>query len=277
MELTNQNYHSVESRTEYMGYSQFKDFLQCEKQALARVKGEVEDKSSPALLFGSYVDNYFSKEIPMDLFIAQHNEMFTKNGTLKSDFKNVENVIKTIEEDEFLKKYLSGEHQVIMTGEIAGVKFKIKIDSYFPDKVIVDQKVMKDMKDVWVEINENGIKRNVKMDFVMAWRYDLEGAIYQEIERQNHLRLTGENRKLPFVLAVTTKEEIPDKQLIEIDQDILDEALKEVIEKAPRFDAIKKGEIEPNGCGECNICRQSKKLTGVFSYKKLFRINEEEK
>ena len=77
MELTNQNYHSVESRTEYMGYSQFKDFLQCEKQALARVKGEVEDKSSPALLFGSYVDNYFSKEIPMDLFIAQHNEMFT--------------------------------------------------------------------------------------------------------------------------------------------------------------------------------------------------------
>ena len=41
--------------------------------------------------------------------------------------------------------------------------------------------------------------------------------------------------------------------------------------------AIKKGEIEPNGCGECNICRQSKKLTGVFSYKKLFRINEEEK
>ena len=58
---------------------------------------------------------------------------------------------------------------------------------------------------------------------------------------------------------------------------LLDFRVKEVIEKAPRFDAIKKGEIEPNGCGECNICRQSKKLTGVFSYKKLFRIDEEEK
>lgn len=277
IELTNENYHSTEARMEYMGYSQFKDFLVCEKQALARVKGEIEDKSSPALLFGSYVDNYFSHEIPMDAFITQHPEMFTKQGTLKSDFKNVENVIKTIEEDKLLTKYLGGQHQVIMTGEIAGVKFKIKIDSYHPNKLIVDQKIMKDMKDVWVEItDEIGNKRNVKLDFVMAWRYDLEGAIYQEIERQTHLRETGENRKLPFVLAVTTKEDIPDKELIEIDQDVLDAALQEVVEKAPRFAAIKRGEIEPKGCGECEICRQQKKLTGVFSYKKLFHVDEEE-
>lgn len=277
MELTNENYHGTEARMEYMGYSQFRDFLQCEKQALARVKGEIEDKTSPALLFGSYVDNYFSHEIPMDMFIAQHPEMFTKQGTLKSDFKNVEAVIKTIEEDELLMKYLSGEHQVIMTGVIAGVKFKIKIDSYHPNKVIVDQKIMKDMANVWVEVkDEDGNKRNVKLDFVMAWRYDLEGAIYQEIERQVHLKKTGEDRKLPFVLAVTTKEDVPDKELIEIDQDVLDAALQEVIEKAPRFDAIKRGEIAPVSCGDCDVCRQEKKLTGVFSYKKLFHKEEEE-
>ncbi len=277
MELTNDNYHSTEARLEYMGYSQFCDFLHCEKEALARVKGEVEDKVSSSLLFGSYVDNYFSKEIPMDTFITQHPEMFTKQGVLKSDFKNIETVIKTIEDDELLLKYLNGEHQVIMTGEIAGVKFKIKIDSYFPNKLIVDQKILKDMKDVWVETeDESGKIRNTKTNFVMAWRYDLEGAIYQEIERQHHLRLTGENRKLPFVLAVTTKEDTPDKQLIEIDQDVLDEALQEVIKKAPRFDAIKRGEILPIGCENCGVCRQDKKCTGVFSYKKLFHIEEED-
>ena len=276
MELTNTNYHSTDARKEYMGYSQFCDFLKCEKEALAKINGEIEEKTTPALLFGSYVDNYFSKEIPMDEFITKHPEMFTKQGTLKSDFKNIDIVIKTIEDDELLYKYLNGKHQVIMTGEIAGVKFKIKIDSYHPDKVIVDQKIMKDMKDIWVEINDNGYKRNVKLDFIKAWRYDLEGAIYQEIERQNHLRETGEDRKLPFVLAVTTKEDAPDKELIEIDQDILDEALNEVIEKAPRFDAIKRGEIAPNGCGECEVCRHSKKLTGVFSYKKLFNLEKEE-
>lgn len=276
MELTNENYHSTEARKEYMGYSQFCDFLKCEKEALAKVNGEIEEKNTPALLFGSYVDNYFSKEVPMDEFVTKHPEMFTKQGTLKSDFKNIDMVVKTIEEDELLFKYLNGLHQVIMTGEIAGVKFKIKIDSYHPNKVIVDQKIMKDMKDVWIEMNNNGYKHNVKMDFVKAWRYDLEGAIYQEIERQNHLRETGENRKLPFVLAVTTKEDCPDKELIEIDQDILDKALEEVIEKAPRFDAIKRGEIIPNGCGECEICRHNKKLTGVFSYKKLFNTEEKE-
>ena len=277
MELTNENYHSTEARKEYMGYSQFKDFLQCEKEALAKVNGEIEEKSTPALLFGSYVDNYFSKEIPMADFTAKHPEMFTQKGTLRSDYASVQAVIDTIEQDELLFKYLSGEHQVIMTGEIAGVKFKIKIDSYHPNKLIVDQKIMKDMKDIWVEVcDEDGNKRNVKMDFVMAWRYDLEGAIYQEIERQNHLRETGEDRKLPFVLAVTTKEDVPDKELIELDQDILDSALQEVIEKAPRFDAIKRGEIEPTSCGDCDYCRKEKKLTGVFSYKKLFHKEEEE-
>lgn len=275
--LTNENYHGVEARMEYMGYSQFKNFLDCPKKALAIIRGEIEEKSSPALLFGSYVDNYFSHEIPMDAFITQHPEMFTKQGTLKSDFKNVETVIKAIEEDELLFKYLNGEHQVIMTGEIAGVKFKIKIDSYHPNSCIVDQKIMKDMADVWVEVtDEDGFTRNVKLNFVMAWRYDLEGAIYQEIERQYHLRKTGEDRKLPFILAVTTKEDVPDKELIKIDQDVLDAALAEVIEKAPLFDKMKRGEIAPTGCGKCDVCRKEKKLTGVFSYKKIFHIDEEE-
>lgn len=260
-----------------MGYSQFKNFLKCEKEALALVKGEIEEKSSPSLLFGSYVDNYFSKEIPMDQFIITHPELFTGKGTLKADYKNIDVVIQAIEDDELLLKYLSGQHQVIMTGEIAGVKFKIKIDSYFPDSCIVDQKIMKDMEEVWVEIvDEDGNKRNVKVDFVKGWRYDLEGAIYQEIERQCHLKETGENRKLPFILAVTTKEEVPEKVLIEIDQDVLDAALQEVIEKAPHFDEIKKGLIEPVGCGRCNTCRKDKKVTGVFSYKKIFNLEEED-
>lgn len=277
VELTNENYHSVEARKEYMGYSQFKNFLDCEYYGLKMVNGEIEEKSSPALLFGSYVDNYFSKEIPMEEFITKHPELFTNKGVLRSDFKNIEKVIATIENDEQLSKYLGGQHQVIMTGEIAGVKFKIKIDSYHPDICIVDQKIMKDMDDVWVEfVDSNGIKRNVKLNFVMAWRYDLEGAIYQEIERQWHQKQTGVDRKLPFILAVTTKEDTPDKALFEIDQDVLDKALKEVVEKAPRFDAIKRGEIEPERCGHCDACKTDKKITGVLSYKKLFHIDEEE-
>ena len=263
-ELNNDNYHSVEMRKKYLGSSQFKSFLKCEKEALAMVNGELEEKKSDALLFGSYVDAYFSNELPQ--FIKAHPEMFNnKTGEFKAPFKNVENVIETIKSDELMSKYLGGEHQVIMTGKIGGEDFKIKIDSYFPDKLIVDQKVIKDFEPVWVEkVDDNGNVRNVKVDFVEAYGYLYQACIYQEIVRQN----TG--KVLPFVLAVTTKEDVPVQKLIRIDQEYIDEALLEVIKLAPRFGAIKRGEIEPVGCGRCSVCRKGMKVHGVESYKKLF-------
>ena len=202
-ELTNDNYFSKENRTKYMSASLFKEFEKCEKNALAMVNGEVEEKKSDALLFGSYVDAYFSNEL--EDFIPKHPEMFnSKTGELKAPFKNIETVIEAIENDEMLLKYLSGEHQVIMTGEIEGIPFKGKIDSYFPDKIIVDQKVIKDFEPVWVEkVDDNGNVRNVKVDFIEAYDYIVQGAIYQFLVKQN----TG--KELPFILAVTTKEEVP--------------------------------------------------------------------
>ena len=263
--LTDENYHSPEARKHYLGASMFKEFLKCEVMGLAKVNGEFEDNKSDALLFGSYVDAYFSGEL--DEFIAKNPDLFTKQGTLKSQFKAAEDVIKAIEEDEVLMKYLSGNHQTIMTGTIEGVPFKIKMDSYHPGKVIVDQKIMRDMEPVWIE--KDG--RNVLTDFVEAYGYDIQGALYQEIESQN----TEDHRKLPFVLAVTTKQEVPDKELIEIDQYYLDQALDLVKSKAPRFWDIIQGKVKPVGCGKCAACRAAKKLTGVMSYNRLFKEKEE--
>lgn len=261
--LTNENYHSAEARHHYMGVSLYKEFKKCEVMGLAKANGQFE-KTTDALLFGSYVDAYFSGEL--DSFIAEHPELFTKQGTLKSEFKKAEEVIKVIEEDEEMMKYLNGEKQVIMIGEIAGVPWKIKIDAYHPGKLIVDQKVMKDMEDVWID-GENG--RRERVDFVSAYGYDLQGASYQEIVRQN----TGQ--KLPFVLAITTKEDYPDKLLLKIDQEYLDECLEEIKAKAPRYWDIINGKETPVGCGHCPACRSIKKIKGVMSYKKLFKEREE--
>ena len=75
-----------------------------------------------------------------------------------------------------------------MTGEISGVPFKIKMDSYHPDK-IVDLKYMASLR-----------SPNMFEPMVKYWGYDIQGAIYQEIVRQN----TG--KRLPFFLNIATKE-----------------------------------------------------------------------
>ena len=258
-EINNENYYNNESNKTFMSCSQFKDFQKCEVEALAKVNGELIEEKTDALYFGGYVDAYFSNEL--DQFKANNPDMLnSKTGELKAPFKMVNEVISAIENDELLMKYLNGEKQVIMTGEISGVPFKIKMDSYFEGKCIVDQKIIKDLDLTWVE--REG--KNIKTDFIEAYGYCLQGAIYQEIVRQN----TG--MKLPFILAITTKQENPDKALIQIDQYYLDKALELVKELAPRYYGIKKGFITPSGCGHCASCRKGKKCTEIVIYSTFF-------
>ena len=200
--LTDENYHSPEARKHYLGASMFKEFLKCEVMGLAKVNGEFEDNKSDALLFGSYVDAYFSGEL--DEFIAKNPDLFTKQGTLKSQFKAAEEVIKAIEEDEVLMKYLSGNHQTIMTGTIEGVPFKIKMDSYHEGQLIVDLKVMASM----LPFYSDGEWKT----FIDAWGYDIQAYIYQQVVKYN----TG--KELPFYFAVLTKEDPTDLEVIHLPQ-----------------------------------------------------------
>lgn len=264
--LTSENYFSQEANMEYMSASQFKDFMDCEVHALAKAKGEYVEKKSPAMLLGSYVDAYFSNEL--DQFKLENPQIFKKDGTLLKEFEKANEIITAIENDPLMMEFLGGKKQVIMTGYINNVPFKIKVDSLL-DYAIVDQKIMASIKElIWKWDKEQ--KKNVQLDFVKAYRYDIQGAIYQEIVRQN----TG--NKLPFILAPTTKEEEPDKALINIDQIVLDNALEEVKQKCLRYDMIKKGQIAPVGCGNCPSCRKAKKCTEVISYTRLFRKEIEE-
>ena len=252
MRVTRRNYFSVKANMEYMGATQFKDFCKCEAMALAKAKGEYIPSSTTALLQGSYMDAYFENDI--EKFREEHPEMFKKNGELLACYKDVEDIIEFVKQDEVFMKHCIGKQQKVMTGEINGVKFKILIDSMLPD-MTVDRKLIKDFEDIY---DKNAGMRKVFWDY---WGYDKQGAIYQAIRSQN------ENLKMkPFVLACVTKEKQPNKELIWFDQDILDYTLNEIIiPQAPRFDAIKKGIIEPTSCGVCEYCLSKKKMQqGIY-------------
>lgn len=259
MSLTRENYFSPENQMKYMGSSQFKSFMKCSAAALAEISGEYVREKTSALLVGSYVDAHF--EGTLDLFKAHNPEIFTKGGDLKSQYRQAEEIIARIERDPMMMKYLSGKKQVIMTGEIEGVPFKIRIDSYHPGAAVVDLKIMRDFEDVW-------LAGQGKLNFIDAWGYDAQGAIYTAIEAQN----SQSGVQLPFILSCATKEPTTDLALISIPQHKLDTALEIVKAFAPTFNDIKHGIIPPTRCEACDYCKSTKVLNRVIDYDEFFEM-----
>ena len=256
MKLTQENYFSIESNLEYMSVSQWKAFEKCQHSALAEINGEYKREETTALLVGSYIDAYF--EGTLDDFKKQHSDIFKRDGTLKAEYIQANTIIERIERDELFKHYMSGEKQVIMTGEICGVPVKIKVDSLHPDK-IVDLKIMRDFENIYDA--EKG-----SLPWFEAWGYDIQGAVYQEIVRQN----TG--KTLPFYLAVATKEKTPDIDIVYMNPKSLDFALGKFKGNVELYDAIKKGIIEPERCEKCDYCKSTKVLTEPTDSEEFYLI-----
>ena len=257
MKLTDDNYFSQEANMEYFGASQFKSFLKCEAEALAELKGEIERPASKALMIGSYVDAHFAGE--MEQFTENHPEIFnSRTGELKADYRQADKLIARAEKDEMFMDYMSGDKQVIMTGEIHGYPFKIKVDSLHDDK-IVDLKCMRDMKPIF--------KDGERKTFIDAWQYDIQGYIYQQVVAQNV------GTELPFYLAVVTKEEHPDLAIIEIPQWRLNSVDAIIDHYIDHFAAVKEGTEQPVRCERCGYCRDTKKLTKVTTYEELMEEN----
>lgn len=241
MTLTNDNYYSKESNLEYMSVSQYKQFKKCEAAAMAQLKGEWEQPKTTALLVGSYVDAWF--EGTLDEFRKVNPEIFKKDGTLKADYIQAEEIIERVQQDEVFMYFMSGNKQVIRTAELFGCKWKIKIDSRMRDR-IVDLKVMRSME------------RIMGKSFVEYWGYDLQMAIYAAVEE------IAKRRKTPLktFLAVVTKQTPSDLEIIEIPQWRREELLRDVERSMPHILAVKNGERAPERCGVCEYCRATKKL-----------------
>ena len=274
--VTAKNYFTSEINMAYLSASQIKAFMQCEAAAMAELNREHVREESTAMLVGSYVDAYFSRSLPQ--FKSDHPELYTGKGDLKAEYKKADRIIYRIQEDKLFMALMSGRKQTIRTGSIGGIPFKVKVDSLLPakkclviserfpgvaetlmfaDGAIVDLKVMRDFERVW----KPGAGR---VSFVEAWGYDLQLAVYQEIV----------GGQLPCFIAAVTKEEEPDIEVFMIPQEEMDAKLMQVEELAPRYAAIKRGEIEPDRCGRCAYCRRTKVLTGPQDYR-YYKMEEE--
>lgn len=235
MKLTDDNYYSLEADIEFFSVSQYKSFMRCPAMTMAKLRGEYSFDPTTPMLVGSYIDAFM--EGTVETFRNEHPEMFTKQGELKAEFKKANKIIEKIQSDDLFMQFMSGEKQKILTFEMFGAKWKMKMDSFLPDRCITDLKVMSSFNNL------------------PNWRYDIQGAIYQKGVELNGLG------KLPFYLAVATKEDIPDLDIFQIPQSVLDLALEEVEQNMEHFIAVKNGEVEPGNCGECPYCKSVKKAS----------------
>ena len=166
-------------------------------------------------------------------------------------------MIARAERDPLFMGYMSGEKQVIMTAEMFGTQWKCKIDSYLEHTAIVDLKTLKSITELkWVQ----GVGY---LDFIRYWGYDIQGAVYQEIVYRN----TGE--RLPFFIAAITKEEHPNIEVIYVDDVYLKEALKTVEMNMPHVLDVKYGRVEPDRCGMCDYCKETKVLKDAIGISEL--------
>lgn len=260
MKLTRDNYHSREANKEYMSVSQFKSFLPeyngCEAKTMAKLNGEWEEPENPAFLLGSYVHAWNSDELQD--FMANTPELFKKSGGLYAKYAIGDDMINALKNDEVAMEALAGQKEVIMTGELFGLPWKIMIDSYNPEmKTFTDLKTTRAInKTYWNPDTKD------KENFIVHWGYDVQLAIYAEIERQNR----GEDEYfMPHILAVS-KEDPPDKELIKLPRIEIEYILDEIEGYASRIELLWRGKEKPIRCEECEYCRETKKIKKAKHY-----------
>ncbi len=246
MKINQSNYYSLEANKHYLSASSYKEAIKCEACYKAQLMGTYEKPETRALLLGSLVDELLTgNKKSIEVFYANnHDNLYTKKGEPYADVQKALNAVDRVKSQPLMMEYLSGRHQVIMTGKIDGVDWRIKMDSYKGGKFIADLKYLKDLG------TGNPFKNPVK-----EWGYDTSMAIYQEIVFQR----TG--KRLPIYLVIVTKEEVPRCEVCEIKQWNLDEALEDVRKNQPRVVAVRDGLVIPENCKVCDYCAATMKIS----------------
>lgn len=260
MELTIDNYYTPEADKAYMSCSQYQGFLECEAKQMAKLQGRFMEEPTDALVVGNYVHTYMEGPESHEQFCKEHlNDIYNikvlKSGEVKNygkyaAFVMADKMIECIDRDETLSKFrkMPGHIEEIMTGEIFGVPWRIRMDKRIEaPRIIIDWKTSANIR----ELKYNPVTKQVET-FIEAYGYMVRAAVYSEIEKQN----TGNRTDPMFLIAAVTKQDPPDKGLFMLNhRDRYDYELQQIREHLPRIMRVKEGAELPRRCGKCEYCR----------------------
>lgn len=266
--LTAENYYDD---TYYMSTSRFKEYLSCPSRQQAVDLGFwAGHKESTALLVGNYVHSYFEGEEAHETFKTHNADKLLSTrgatkGQLKSEFKVAERMIAALNEEALFLSHYHGtdtsdvRKEEIVTGELAGIPFKCKIDSlnltgdYFVD--------LKTMESIRKEVYSPTLRcyTNQATYNVVEYKYTLQMYIYQQLLYQKYGYLFT-----PYIVAIS-KEPVPDKDIILIDDNVLEMGRQIFEANAEEVRRILSYESFPQGCGRCDYCLTNKHLDSYIT------------
>lgn len=286
MNLTRDNYYTNEADWEYMSCSQYQDFLSCEARAMAKLHGRYIPPDSEALIVGNYFHTAMESPEAHEEFCRQHFETIFKTkidrktgeliatGDKYAPYVTADRMISVCYGDPLIKSLIDmqGENEEIMTGNLFGIPWKVRIDKYITDKrLIIDWKTTADINKT--EYNPASGERE---SFVEALGYMMRAAVYTEIEKQ----YTGSSTDADFVIVAISKQDPPDKAALLLNhRQRYDWELEQIEKRIRDIQRIKNGELSPKRCGVCDYCRSTKVLKKIIPYYVLnpkFREEREE-
>lgn len=287
MELTRDNYYTPEADREYMSCSQYQSFCECEAKAMAKLEGRWTDPDKEAFLVGNYFHTFFEGPEAHEQFIQENFNKIFKTKVIKgkkgepdqtvvtgkyAPYEQADKMIEVAQNDPLIKSLidLPGENEKIMTGELWGVPWRIRLDKYVPDgRMIIDWKTVANISELkWSEAMHE------KVTFIDAYGYMMRAAVYTEIEKQN----AHSAEDAPFIIVAISKQDYPDKEALYLNhRQRYDYELEQIKKRLGMIQMIKAGRVKPKRCGCCDYCRATKVLTAIRPYYTLMPDFREEK
>ena len=194
-ELTPEIYRSAEAEADFWSNSQFKALLECPARWAAEYRGEWTPEPSTALLVGSYVDLALLTPEELVGFVARNEkEILTKTGGLRADFHRADAMVERVRREPDFMSALDGDHQVLLTWELAGVRWKGLADCIDEERsILTDLKTCRDFESAWDAASRT------RLPFYEAWDYWRQMALYRLGYQSRH----GSLPEWVFIAAVT--------------------------------------------------------------------------
>lgn len=284
MNLTRDNYYTLEADWEYMSCSQYQGWCECEAKQMAKLRGRWKDEEKEAFLVGNYFHTHFEGPEAHEQFCRENFDSIFKTKTTKAAgtvvtgkyaaFEQADKMIAVAENDPLIKSLVDmpGENEMIMTGKLFGIPWRIRVDKYVPDgRLVIDYKTVANINELrWSDAMHE------KVTFIDVYGYMMRAAVYSEIEKQ----YAGAKTDPHFIIIAISKQDYPDKDVLELNhRERYDYELEQIKERIVHIQRVKDGHEKPTRCGMCDYCRATKRLFSIRPYFKLmpeFRDRREE-